>query len=577
MLKAFFHWSDTHPASYWVIAGVPTLLWLAWIVWGLVRSSERLARPRLERALFAALLFGVLLAWRWPFLLDAQELGNPDESQLIAGAITLKHDPVFFRSVDGTTSGPLNFYALLPTHLLGVPLDYFNARLTGLLLVWGGFLAAQSLLASVYGAGLARLGLVPGVLFLASAVDTDMIHYTSEHLSLLLIPLGWWLLWRHRESASTERPANGWILAALVAGLLPWAKLQSSLFAAALMGWAAWLLWRREGLTWPQRARQFGWLAGAFILPSVLALGVIAATGQFEHFFRSYILENIAFVGGVDFPVSGIVRHLAFICSFTWHVPIYLGVAVALVLGGALGFAALRLKPGALWYVGLFLTTIGVATVLAPKRAHQHYLLYLVAPLTVWVGATVAELWRRTPSAHLASARRMVACGLAIVVQILVGWRLTLDVPTPYGSLLDDWRNPYGEVARIIREHAQPGDTIAMWGWQPWLFVETGLPHGTRDSHTKSQMESEQQKDYFIRRFVEDMERNRPTFFVDAVGHGDRAFAYHDRNRQGYEAFPQITGHLHGRYGSLAELGSIRIFMRFSRHPLTAHTHPESD
>ena len=59
-----------------------------------------------------------LLAWRWPFLLQASEY-NPDESQLLAGALTLTRDPVFWRSVDGTTSGPLNFY-LHPHRLPGL-------------------------------------------------------------------------------------------------------------------------------------------------------------------------------------------------------------------------------------------------------------------------------------------------------------------------------------------------------------------------------------------------------------------------------------------------------------------------
>ncbi len=574
MLKAFFYWSDTHPASYWFIAGVPTLIWLGWIAWGLWRDPDRVARPRLERALFAALLFSVLFAWRWPFLLSAQELGNPDESQLVAGAITLKHDPVFYRSVDGTTSGPLNFYAQFPTHYMGVPLDYFNARLTGLLLVWSGFLCTQALLASAYGTALARLAPTTGVLFLATTTDTDFIHYSSEHVSLLLIPLGWWLLWRHREAPRPRRPSAGWLLAAVTAGLLPWAKLQSSLFAAALMAWAAWMLWRNPQLAWPQRVRQYAWMAGAALLPSVLALSALAATGQIEHFFRSYILENIDFVGGIDLPVADIVRHLAFICSFTWQFPVYLGVVLALLVAGAAGLAVNRLRPDAFWYLGLFLTLTAVATVLAPKRAHQHYLLYLVPPLTVWLGATLGQLWLRAPA--LLPVRRMIALGTIIAVEAIVGWRPTDGHSFMYGRLLHDWREPRTEISKMIREIAQPGDTIAMWGWQPWIFAETGLPHGTRDSHSKSQLESRRQKDYFRMRFLADMKRNKPTFFVDAVGNGGRAFAYYDRDMQGYETFPELHAYIQNHYECYHEEGSIRLLIRFDRHPHTAATGGES-
>ena len=112
MLTKFFEWLDAHPGSFWGVALPATGLFCAYVF----RAARRPAGNGLTAALDFLVLFCFLLAWRWPFLLSAEEY-NPDESQFIAGAITLAQDPVFFRSVDGTTSGPLNFYALLPIHL----------------------------------------------------------------------------------------------------------------------------------------------------------------------------------------------------------------------------------------------------------------------------------------------------------------------------------------------------------------------------------------------------------------------------------------------------------------------------
>src|SRR5688572_6555404 len=55
----------------------------------------------------------VLLCFRWELILAPFEF-NPDEAQLIAGALTLRHDPVFWRSVDGLTAGPFVFIPLIP-------------------------------------------------------------------------------------------------------------------------------------------------------------------------------------------------------------------------------------------------------------------------------------------------------------------------------------------------------------------------------------------------------------------------------------------------------------------------------
>src|SRR3954466_15833933 len=85
---------------------------LAAIAW----TVREVRQPNSARSLgwrWWALAAAVLICFRWPMLWVRHEL-NVDESQLIAGAITLRHDPVFWRSVDGGTAGPIDFYPLLP-------------------------------------------------------------------------------------------------------------------------------------------------------------------------------------------------------------------------------------------------------------------------------------------------------------------------------------------------------------------------------------------------------------------------------------------------------------------------------
>jgi hypothetical protein len=48
-----------------------------------------------------------LFTFRRPIIFDNRQYVDPDESQLIAGAMTLQHDPTFWRSVDGSTLGPV--------------------------------------------------------------------------------------------------------------------------------------------------------------------------------------------------------------------------------------------------------------------------------------------------------------------------------------------------------------------------------------------------------------------------------------------------------------------------------------
>ena len=170
MLKSLFQWLDLHPGSYWVLATMATLMLVARLGLTLGREArEPPAPPRGPDWRDAVVLFLFILAWRWPFLLVAYEY-NPDESQLIAGAMTLVRDPVFWRAVDGHTAGPLDFYALLPLHALGVPLDYFNIRLTGLLLTWLTLFLAQRLFRTFAPPLAAQLAILPAAIFFATAI-----------------------------------------------------------------------------------------------------------------------------------------------------------------------------------------------------------------------------------------------------------------------------------------------------------------------------------------------------------------------------------------------------------------------
>ncbi|MFN7813896.1 MAG: hypothetical protein ACK5SI_14675, partial [Planctomycetia bacterium] len=82
----------------------------------------------------------LLVTARMPCLAFPYEL-QQDESQFASQAITLLHDPVFYRAVDGGSAGPLASHVLWLPLLLGQEIDYFTIRCVGLLLWWLGVVA----------------------------------------------------------------------------------------------------------------------------------------------------------------------------------------------------------------------------------------------------------------------------------------------------------------------------------------------------------------------------------------------------------------------------------------------------
>jgi hypothetical protein len=550
MLKLLFQWFDAHPGSYWALAGVPTLLLVGWIAraW---RSGDCGDRVRRHDRVFAFLLLAVLLAWRWPFLLAAGEY-NPDESQLIAGAMTLRGDLVPWRSLDGSTSGPLNFYALLPISAAGLPLDYFTARLTGLLLVWGALLACYRLFRTRFEAPVAQVSVVPALAFFCTVVDWDFIQYSTEHLSLFLTALGAGCVLRKNVPG---REAARWHLAGcFAAGLLPWCKLQSAPIGAAIFAISIANLLADTSSTAGRKVAEFGERLAAALVPSVAIIAVVLATGQFHDFFVSYLRQNIAYVGE-GAPLGASILGLWRTSMTTLHFPFFFVMTLAGAIAGS-AFAWRSRPSRGLVLASALLVAAAIFAVLAPRRALVHYLLLSIIPLTIWLGAALGEC------GTILSTRSRRWLGIVVfavggVFQFLL--RTHQPDPGVFGTFLADWRVPRSPLADIIRTSAPPGARLAIWGWIPGLFVQSGLPQGTRDGNSAAAIMASAQRDYYRQRFLADLRRNRPAFFVDAVGPGAPFFT--DRAQLGHESFPELANYVRETYRLVLDARYARLYV----------------
>ncbi len=554
-MRVVFEWLDAHPGFYWLGAGAATTALLAWIAAGLRASAPDDSRRRAGEWVFSTLLLLFLIAWRWPYLFCASEY-NPDESQFIAGAMALARDPVFWRSVDGVTSGPLDFYALLPLHWLGVPLDYFGARLSALVLTWLTLLLVHRTLRAETSPGAARLALLPSAVFFGAASAPDFVHYSSELAPLALLAL------------AVHLGGRSPLAAALVAGCLPWAKLQAAPLAVAVVGWQLWCAWRtRPGAAVPWR-RSAVLLAGAAV-PSLLVLGLVAAFGQWEHFHRRFILQNIAYVGRGN-PAGEVLRDMirfaresVHFFPWLWAVLFFLAAGTALHFGSRGAVPARSALPARCGYAAL-LCGAAVLCIITPLRASLHYLFFLSVPATLATGLLLAGLWTR-PAVRRPVVALALGCALAPLAV-----RARQPHPPMIGQLADHWIHPYTAVGQVLRHWHRDQAHLALWGWMSFAYVEGGLPQATRDTVSQWCILDVRQRDYYRATFLDDMERNRPEVFVDAVGPGSPFFF--NRPAEAHEIFPALAERVRRDYHLVVDLQSARVYVRkdfLARHPLS--------
>jgi hypothetical protein len=233
---------------------------------------------------FLGLSLLLLFISRLPSILYQEQL-NVDESQMIAQALTLLQNPVYWYSVDGTTIGPINSYLLIWPGFFGLPITYLTARLTGIILIsltlwllFAGFrlIAAQTT---------ARFGLLLLVLFFSYTTHFDFLHYSSELASLVFVAAGWYYFLQFCRQTSFSINRRNWLIAGILIGCVPFAKLQNVPSAALIAsGIITNLFYFQRVKFWPINKQLVLFLCG-LLVPAGLFLAMCFYHGILDRFY----------------------------------------------------------------------------------------------------------------------------------------------------------------------------------------------------------------------------------------------------------------------------------------------------
>jgi hypothetical protein len=525
--------------------------------------------------LFLLALSATVVLFRLPNLLTDRML-EADECGHIVAAWSLSDDPVPWRGTDYGSSGPLNAYPLAAAFRLGLPVSIITSRLV---LVALFLILIGSTYATLVKLGGQLAGVLPALalgLFVCLAADIDHTHYNSDSCSVALLAAALLLYVFGRD-----RPSGGPRLiygAGLLLGAIPYAKLQAAPLGCFLALIFLIDLWRRR------RAGPRSWTGflafslGGISVPSAMTV-VLLATGTWHDFITSYL----GFAGSYGFQSAP--RLLAAACAFCGpDVPWFL--LYCLLVPFSL-FCCLDRIPGSLpprvrLLLGAFFGYLAAAlfAVQAPKTGFTHYAVLVLHPLTLLLGVCVGHaanlLAAGCKAGHLRGPQAAIAClaaaTLALVAVHIGRWRIEMPpeegfFPTLMSKPGACWvpflpiqpRQEF-QAAKFIANHARPGDRLSVWGWAPNYFVFAGLPNATRYPATILAMPptlitagvTEELRAFYRRRYLDDLRRARPAFFLDAVSGAE--FACQDRQIWGHETCPELARFIAENYVQVFEV-----------------------
>lgn len=528
------------------------LLLAAATAWSL-RSAGPQEATGLRRWGWWGLTGAVLLAFRWPLIALPHEL-YPDETQLLSGALTLWHDPVFWRSVDGGTAGPLDYYALLPAALFPGATAFAATRITAAILIWGGLVATGETLALVSDRQVARIAVLPVLAFEALTTSPEFVHCSTELVPALLLAAALFGLVRQQV-----RPAAAPVWwTALLLGAVPYAKLQAAPIALVLG-----LVLLGQEIAAGRRGNVAPAIAAA-LLPTLVALAVVTVTDQAEHMMIPYFLQNLVYSSGGRQPVTTVWREQWQQSVTNGYLPLWLAGSSVAVLAGAMRTPCAPPPLRRAGLVALIQAAAALTCVLAPGRPYQHYLQLLVLPLGLIAGVALAVVsavraLRPVPRPRAAAALFLLFTLVPQVARAVAG---RTDPFAYYNNVATAPGPAHRELVRRVRALAAPGEALGLWGWRSALYVETGLHQATREAHTEFLFVRGPWQSYYLRRYLGDLQAARPPVFVDAVGPGNFRFA--DR-RWGHEVYPLLRDWLEKNYEPAGDWDGVRVYARRGR------------
>lgn len=578
MMNAVMAWIDGSWVRYWLI-GAPlftAVLVLACLDGGRCTASGRIPFGRgttwlRHPATFLLALTIGLLYFRLPVTTSWAYL-NEDEGNFVAGAITLTHDPVFWRSVQSTTSGPLNYYPLAVCGALGSPIDYSSARLFGsvlhLISLWALYAAARLMFED----RVARLAVLPCWAYLALTMYWEIAPYASEQVPMTLLSLASYLLLRTWLVPRCRYLLLG-MLGALL-GMLPFAKLQTVPigFAIAAVAYATIVVRSlRTGVRCLLREASVLSLAG--VAPAILVFSGAWWFGVYDEFLHTYLLWNVEYAGQADVSLPVEFVKMARVLRGTPDINTFMrwGLLTGVIEVGLFSLAMLRSKasvriPDVVQLCGvngvLFLSAAVYAILVTGEVdgiARRHYLLLLVFPLGLLLVCATGLVW----SAHfrLFSSKNLVAM-LIIAATFHMGCERFLKramflEPAPY---YDKGYQP-SDVAAEITRYSDPDDAIVVWGWAPRYYVMAQRRQGTPMPGCERVATGARQS-YYREQFLRAFRVSRPAVFVDEVG--PSSHTYQDRKLYGHEVFPELTRLLCREYRIVRDF-DVRIYVRKDR------------
>ncbi|MEM7145073.1 MAG: hypothetical protein AAF591_08035 [Verrucomicrobiota bacterium] len=532
----------------WKTFALASMSFLVWAALAERKKSTPRPQKKIPTSLFLTLAIGCLVLLRLPEVFSLEAC--PDESDWIIGAGILKHDPRYWLSFDGVTSGPLVPLPLLLIDSVGFQVNYHTIKAFALMIWIAIVLLSFDGMRLYFGHDRARILILPLIAGISLFCHPDFAAYNGEHMSVLLIAIG--ITLHARLALNKSRCLVPFALGCSL-GLVPLAKLQAVPIALTLATFATLpLVFKRD--------RRALWLIAGGIAPCLLLVTTLTISGNFQTFYKAYFEYNLAYVeiGANRTSSSHLLETLRFFFYSKWTGgSVYFHIAwFAVILIGTV-FLSTHKKSSSprpsrhLIFLFATLFIAGLYSIYQTYRHFPHYLLLLTLPFVFLIGALFTALDSR-PAKHFSrSLAFLILTVILPTIAMSAHWRhwtlshLPTEKPEPPGI-------GSGDLAMFLRKHTSPGERIGIWADASRTLVKAELLPAHRTPINSRQVADHPLQAYFREQYLRDLDHHAPRLFLDTSTPFD------------ISNFPELKAYVQQHYQMIDEFEMATLYRRKS-------------
>ena len=319
----------------------------------------------------------------------------------------------------------------------------------------------------------------------------DYAHYRSEHVSIAILSVALLMLCKLYSNGLIFNKRLIFFLGFII-GLVPFAKLQAVPIALSISLITLHILWIRRNSIAQFLRNFYAFLLGAVLFPILTMLCIVVFSVQ-DVFWMSYIKNNLNYANSFK-ASAGFLSRLYFVFGPADTRILFALAVIFFLLGLSFLIHRLILQPqhesiirySIFFLYSLIILAASIYSVMKTGIFTTHYLLFLIFPSGFLIGVLVGEFFKIYKYSGINLPRLKLSPVMAIIIVIMIissTLQLFLQVrrENPYIYMryyfLLNYTSP---VSLTILKYASQNGSMAIWGWDRKIYVETEIISATR-------------------------------------------------------------------------------------------------